>query len=133
MSYRTSRVTPAIPPAPFPASPGEWRILYPHFQPEGIELLVSSKYNTKDSYLHFSDGSADGTRQSCHSLYDDGTYRHSEHVADRIVSHWEKVAGAPPVEKIRGWYSHYDVATQELVFMLEKSSNQYQASIRAQG
>lgn len=135
MTYRTSRSTPVTPPAPFPASPGEWRILYPYFIPDGIEALIGAKFNAVDDYMHSSNGSWDGTRQSCFSQYADpvrGKGR-SEVVADRIFSHYERGAapGYTPTEVIRGWFDHYDTVTQELVFMLEKTSTAYQVNLRA--
>lgn len=129
MPYRTSRTTPFTP----PALPGEWRCYYPHFNPDlGVEVLVGARNGAVDDYTHSSNGSWDGTRQSCFSEYNDGTNRRSQVVVDRIFSHYEKVSGAP-VEKLRGYITHYDTTTKELVFMLEKSTTNYQVNIRATG
>lgn len=137
MPYRTSRTTPITPPSPFPATPGEWRVYYPYFTPDGIEVSVGSKTGLKDSYLHFSDGSWDGARQSCHSLYSDPVYNHAhtETVADKIFSHYERGTASPyaPVEKIRGYIDSYDTTTQEIVFVLEKTSTAYQVNIKSRG
>lgn len=133
MPYRTSRTTPMTP----PALPGEWRVYYPYFTPEGVEVTISGRNGLVDDYLHSSDGSWDGVHQSCHSLYAD-TIRNkarSELVADRIMSHYARGASPNynPTEKIRGYISHYDIVTSELVFILEKTSTDYQVNIKSNG
>lgn len=133
MPYRTSRTTPMTP----PALPGEWRVYYPYFTPDGVEVVVSGRTGLVDDYMHKSDGSWDGTRQSCHSTYSDPIRNkgRTELVADKIFSHYERGASPNynPTEVIRGYISHYDVATQELVFILEKTTTTYQVNIKSRG
>lgn len=81
--------------------------------------------------VHYSNGSYDGTRQSCHTLFDDGTYRRSGLVNNRIMYFFEKVTGTTPVLKVEAKYIGYDTVNQELVFQMLKTSSNYQANIRA--
>jgi hypothetical protein len=125
-NYRTSRASPITP----PTLPGTWSVFYPYFSPKGIELVVSAKNNTRDTYLHYSTGTWDGARQSCHTLYDDGNTRFTENLNNYVISHYENIGGVV-TEVIRMKVSHYDPALLSIVFIVEKTSPQYPVNIRS--
>lgn len=68
-------------------------VVTPGFQGKEVEIKVSGLFGTTDSTIRFSLGWGDGTRQSCDSLFTDGTLYDSRKATDRVVSLWDNVAG----------------------------------------
>lgn len=68
-------------------------VAVPGFLGKEVEIKASGINGGADSTIKFSLGWGDGIRQSCDSLFDDGTLRSSKKQQDRIVSLWDNVAG----------------------------------------
>lgn len=67
-------------------------ILTPGFQATSLQVKLSST-TTGENLARLSIGYGDGTRQSCDSLFADGTVFFAEKFTDRIISLWDNVGG----------------------------------------
>lgn len=62
------------------------------FQPTAARFFVGGVVGG-DNVMHFSRGSADGTRQNCDWQFADGTFFTGDTTNSKIISHWENVGG----------------------------------------
>jgi hypothetical protein len=63
------------------------------FVPVGCRITLGSKVNATDPCNHLSIGNSNGTTQSYHSTFSDGTSHQTKSGTNKIVSHYERVAG----------------------------------------
>lgn len=67
-------------------------VAVPGFQGKSVEIKASST-TTGEAVARLSLGWGDGTRQSCDSLFADGTVFHSDKSTTKVVSLWDNVGG----------------------------------------
>lgn len=67
-------------------------VLTPGFQAKCALIKIGS-LTAGETVVRFSEGWADGTRQSCDAVFSDGTVFYSQKFTDRIISLWGNVGG----------------------------------------
>lgn len=102
------------------------------FQPIGMRITVCQKFNTSQTFSHWSYGVVGSYEaellQFCHSTFQDTTGGQSKTYSDRIVSHWERVAGTL-TEKVAATFDSF--TTTELKINVTTADANYQFLIEA--
>lgn len=90
-----------------PVSTGSTSLTGFGFQPNEVEIELCQKTSTAEAFVHYSSGSADGTRQGCVSIYSDATSSQSKESNAKIISHWNRVTGTL-TEVIAATFTSFD-------------------------
>lgn len=92
------------------------------FQPTGMRITVGAKSGSAGTVNQRSEGQSDGTNQTYTSNYTDATSSQSKQGINKIISHYERVAGAL-TEKIAGTFDSFTPTQGK--FNLSAADNNY--------
>lgn len=98
------------------------------FQPAFVIITIGKSGSGTDATLNYSEGTADGTRQSVRSMYSDTTGAKTDKSNTKCVSHMKRVSGTI-VEQVAASLVSFDADGLTLNFTATDSN--YQINVKA--
>lgn len=100
------------------------------FQAIGYRLTIGEVFGGTDNFVHMSVGGTDGTDHYCNSTYKDNTGGLTRTVDNRVISHFERVAGAL-TEIMEA--SHDSITATQIKFNMLLANIDYNIQVEAWG